>query len=224
MKAFAFLVAVAIAASAVVGAGTAAESTSLSPGPTVIAAANNTAAPARLQITVDGDTINEQPRFTVAEILVPVLPIILNVTFRNIETLGDGVDHTFSIRNANGTIVLSSGFIGPQNSTSLEFTVNSMTSLTYNGTTFQPQTNDNGTIHYFCIPHETLGMSGDIGLGSAPPVVTPPPGRDTLVRAFFIGLVAFAVMLVWIAVSYLIVRSPKARAKAVQERERERGP
>ena len=224
MKAFAFLIAVAIAASVLVGPGMAGSSLSVSQGPTVTAAANNTTAPAKLQITVDGDTINGQPRFTVEEILVPVLPIVVNVTFRNIETLGDGVDHTFSMRNANGTIVLNSGLISPQNSTSLEFTVNSLTSITYNGTTFQPQQNSNGTIHYFCIPHETLGMIGDIGLGSAPPVVTPPPGTDTLVRAFFIGLVAFAVMLVWIAISYLIVRSPKARAKSVQERERERGP
>ena len=165
----------------------------------------------KLSITIEGMTANGKPQFDIQAILLTQVPILLNLTFLNNETYGDGVDHTFTIDDSNSVHRVNTGLVTPQNSTTVEFTVNSLTNITYNGTSFKPLDPGNGTIQYFCIPHQTLGMVGYILLGGTIPASTPDKG--IVIRAYWIGIIAFVAMLVWIGISYFVIKSSSPHFK-----------
>jgi plastocyanin len=131
-----------------------------------------------LYIQIIGEAAGTKYVFTPEVIIIPQVPITLNVTFFNNQTAGDGIDHTFTINNNQGSPVIDTGLVAPQANVSFEFTINTMTNITYNGTSFQPgpppSGTDNGTIQYYCIPHVGLGMKGTILLGTALPAAAAP--------------------------------------------------
>ena len=167
-----------------------------------------------LHTIVYGNTINGQPRFENPIITLPEVPIILNVTFLNNQTVASLVAHTFTIADSKGAVEIDSGLMAPQQSVSLQFTVNSLTNITYKGVSFVPQAPANGTaaIQFYCIPHQSLGMLGMIVVGSfTPPVVVPQKG--VLLRAYWIGMIGIAAMLVWIGISYFVIKSSSPHFK-----------
>ena len=211
MKPFVMVLAAVIAAAALLGLGAPLSTWTAAPrGPDVEVQANNTTSPAELSLTIIGNTVNGQPRFDIGAIYLPQVPIVLNLTFFNNETLGDGVDHTFTIDDANGNHAINSGLIGPQESALLTFTINSLTNITYNGTSFTPLNPGNGTVEYFCIPHQALGMVGYILMAGAP-VTAAQPQKGIVIRAYWIGIIAFVAMLIWIGIAYFVIKSSSPR-------------
>jgi hypothetical protein len=174
-----------------------------------------TPAIAKLSITVEGEGGIASPHFTIQAILLPQVPIVLNVTFLNNETLGDLVDHTFTISDSNGARPINTGLVSPQNSSSVQFTVNSLTNITFNGTSFKPLDPGNGTIQYYCIPHQGQGMVGYILLGGTLTATTPDKG--IVIRAYWIGIIAFVAMLVWVGISYYVIKSSSPHFKDQRE-------
>lgn len=173
----------------------------------------------KLFITIEGEEVASKFQFSIQAILLPQVPIVLNVTFLNNESLGSGVGHTFTIADSSGAIRISAGNasknVPPQNSTSVEFTVESLSNITYNGVSFKPQDPGNGTIQYYCIPHVSLGMVGFIMLGGT--VTTTTPEKGIVIRAYWIGIIAFVAMLVWVGISYFVIKSSSPHFKDQRE-------
>src|SRR5438046_1641111 len=53
-------------------------------------------------------------------------------------------------------------------------------------------------------PHQTAGMVGRIALAC---LATPPVEKGILLRAYWIGLIGIAVTLLWVVISYYIIKS-----------------
>ena len=151
-------------------------------------------------LTVFGETTGGRQVFAPNQILVPQVPIQIVLTFHNNDTV---MDHSFTIKDANGTIAINSKILPPGANVTLNFTLVSMTRVQYNGTNFTPQASGSG-IRFYCIPHETAGMVGQILLAG----VTPPPAeKGILLRAYWIGIIGIAATLVWIGISYYVIKS-----------------
>lgn len=168
-----------------------------------------------LTIQIIGETIGTKYVFVPAVILIPQVPIILNVTFYNNQSTASGVQHTFTINDAKGNQVIDTGLVNPQTNVSFRFTINSMTNVTFSNSTitnrsFQPgpppSGTDNGTIQWYCIPHVALGMVGTIMLATAVPAAA--TGQNgVFLRAYWIGMIGIASMIVWIGISYFVIKS-----------------
>lgn len=186
-----------------------------------IAPSASAATPAmpKLSLTIEGETVGSKPQFSIQAILLPQVPIILNVTFLNNESLGSGVGHTFTIADSTGAARISAGNttanVKPQNSTTVQFTVNSLTNITYRNASFKPLDPGNGTIQYYCIPHQTQGMVGYILLGGT--LTTTTPDKGIVIRAYWIGIIAFVAMLVWVGISYYVIKSSSPHFKDHRE-------
>ncbi len=174
-----------------------------------------------LKIQVIGETIGTKYVFSPAVILIPSVPITLNITFYNNQSTASGVQHTFTINDNKGNPVIDTGLINPQTNVSVRFTINSMTNITFSNSTvtnrsFQPgpfpTSTDNGTIQWYCKPHYALGMVGTIMLATAVPAA--PTGQNgVFLRAYWIGIIGIASMLVWIGISYFVIKSYSPRFK-----------
>ncbi len=163
-----------------------------------------------LYITVLGEQAGTSYQFTPPVIIIPEVPITLNLTFVNNQSASTPIAHTFTINDNSGNPVINTGYVNPQQSVNFEFTINSMTSVTYEGKTFTPgpppSGTDNGTIQFYCIPHVTFGMKGSIILGSAVPQAT--AGQNgVFLRAYWIGMIGIGAMIVWIGISYFVIKS-----------------
>src|SRR5207244_12550204 len=132
----------------------------------------------------------------------PEIPLNLALTFHN----GDPVmKHSFTIADVNGTPQINSLTLDPgAPNVTLSFTVLSLTRIAYNGTQFTPQPSPAGGILFYCIPHQTAGMVGRIALAGLAP---PPVEKGILLRAYWIGLIGIAVTLLWVVISYYIIKS-----------------
>lgn len=146
--------------------------------------------------------------FLPATIIIPQVNITLNITFVNNYTVGGGIVHTFSIDNSdNSAREISTGNVDPGKNVSIEFHINSMTNITFNGTSFTPESSGQG-IRWYCIPHRGTGMVGEILLAG---VSAPTPEKGILIRAYWIGIIGIAATLVWLIISYFIIKSSSRR-------------
>ena len=157
-----------------------------------VVAAQTTPIPT-LSLTIVGETNNSKQVFSKNLILLPELPYNLVITFHN------------------GDPVMAHSFLSPgAPNVTLSFTVLSLTRIAYNGTQFTPQPSPAGGILFFCIPHQAAGMVGRIDLaGLAPPTAE----KGILLRAYWIGLIGIAVTLLWVVISYYIIKSSSRHFK-----------
>lgn len=161
----------------------------------------------RLSTPVLGQTVGGRFVFTPDRVLIPQVPIILHLTFRNNET-NLAIIHTFTINNASTAApAINSGSVAGNQSVALEFTIRSMNRIEVNGSAFVPEPGTSGILFY-CIPHRAAGMQGQIVLATAPP---PPAEQGVLLRAYWIGLIAIFVMIFFIGMSYFVIKSSSRR-------------
>lgn len=165
-------------------------------------------APPRMNLQVYGETVNNAVVFTPSQILIPQVPIVLNITFVNNESVPSGI-HSFTINDDGGFVVIDSGILQPQQSVSLEFTVAALDEVLFGNLTFTPEPTPSGRgILFYCTPHRVLGMVGEIVLATAP---TPPVDLGVVIRAYWIGIIAIVAMIGWIGISYFLVKSSSRR-------------
>ncbi len=178
-----------------------------------------------LYLTVQGESVGTSYRFSPSVILIPQVPIVMNITFHNNQTAGSNVAHTFTINDASGNPVIDTGLVNPQGNVTFQFTINSMTNITYSNATLTnrsfapgpfPNGAANGTIQWYCIPHAALGMTGVIMLASALPTSVPPQ-KGVFLRAYWIGMIGIASMIVWVGISYFVIKSSSPRFKDHKE-------
>ncbi len=178
-----------------------------------------------LSIQVIGESSGSSFVFSPAAILIPKVPIILNITFYNNQSVSTAVQHTFTINDNKGNPVINTGVVNPQTNVSFQFTINSMTNITFSNRTVTnrsftpgppPSGTDNGTIQWYCIPHVSLGMKGVIMLAGVQQA-TGPEVNGVFLRAYWIGLIGIAAMLVWIGISYFIIKGSSPRFKDNRE-------
>ncbi len=158
-----------------------------------------------LSYVVLGETNGTRQVFAPERLIVPQLPIHLVVTFHNNDTMV----HSFTLNDENATVRVNTGTLNPGQNRTVNFTVTSLTRITFDGTSFTPEAGPDGILFY-CIPHRGSGvvgqgMVGQIILASAEkgPVVE----KGILLRAYWIGIIGIASMLAWIVISYFIIKS-----------------
>jgi len=163
----------------------------------------------RMSLVLYGETVNNAFVFTPSRILIPQVPIVLNVTFVNNESVASGTVHTFTINDDAGNIVIDTGLLQPQESASLEFTIAAIDEIVFGNVTFTPEPTAGGRgILFFCVPHRGVGMIGDIVLATTP---EPAAELGVFLRAYWIGIIAIVAMIVWIGISYFVVKSSSRR-------------
>jgi len=145
--------------------------------------------------------------FEPALILVPQTNITLNVTFRNNFTGATPQVHTFTINNADGEPIVDTGNVAPGSNVSVEFHINTMTNITFNGTSFTPEAGERG-IRFHCVPHRLAGMTGEIALAG---LAAPEGEKGVLLRAYWIGLIGIFATIFWIGISYFVIKSSSPR-------------
>jgi len=128
-------------------------------------------------------------------------------------TVGGGMVHTFSIANSDNSVTeignSSTGSVAPGKNISFEFHINSLTNITYKGVSFTPESSGQG-IRWFCIPHRSAGMTGEILLAG---LTGPTPEKGILIRAYWIGIIGIAATLAWTIISYFIIKSSSGHFK-----------
>ena len=179
-----------------------------------------TGAPVELKLTVVGEPNGTTTyKFTPNQILVPSLPLDLNITFHNNQTAASNVHHTFTINNNAGKPILSYD-LAPQENVTFNMTVNSISSsgsnITWNGTSFTPEAGPNGGIRYYCIYHLPQ-MVGEIDLAGAPSPTTTSSPTGVFLRAYWIGMIGIASMIVWVGISYFIIKGSSPHFKDHRE-------
>src|SRR5437867_13162216 len=151
--------------------------------------------------------------FLPATIIIPQVNITLNITFVNNYTVSGGMIHTFSIANSDDSAIvinnLTTGSVAPGANLSFEFHINSLTNITYKGVSFTPESSGQG-IRWFCIPHRSAGMTGEILLAG---LTGPTPEKGILIRAYWIGIIGIAATLAWTIISYFIIKSSSGHFK-----------
>ncbi len=190
-------------------------------GSPAAAAASSPAIPT-LSMTVLGQSTSGKPYFQTVgltqqnQILIPQVPIRINATFVNNESVTAGLGaHTFTIDDTAGHHMVSV-LLQPQSNYTLTFTINSMTNVTVNGTSFTPVAGSTGGIQYYCIPHKGLGMIGEIVLATASQVPAPPQ-KGINIRAYWIGMIGIISMIVWVGISYFVIKTSSLRFKDHKE-------
>lgn len=169
-----------------------------------------------LKITILGEQNGTSFQFSPSQILLPQVPIVVNITFINNQSVGSVVRHTFSIDNtASPAKTIVNYDLSAQANVTFDIRVNSMTNITWNGTTFTPAPGPTGGIKFYCVYH-LPNMVGEMTLAGAPT----PAGSEqngVFLRAYWIGLIGIAAMLVWTGISYFIIKSSSPRFKDHRE-------
>jgi plastocyanin len=172
----------------------------------------------RYVLTIFGETNATKQQFSQTLIAVSVVPIALNITFHNNDTMG----HSFTINDVNGTARIDTGTIAGGQTRFLNFTVLSMTRIAYNGTSFRPEASPQGGILFYCFPHRTAGMTGRIAMAGVSTGTTPEKG--ILLRAYWIGIIGIAAMLLWTIISYFVIKGSSRHFRDHSEHVRRGGP
>ncbi|HII40669.1 MAG TPA: hypothetical protein HA326_05570 [Thermoplasmata archaeon] len=167
-----------------------------------------------LSITIEGLQNGTAFQFSPSQILLPQVPIILNVTFYNNQSVASGVPHTFTINNNAAKPVINSD-LKPQENATFQFTVNSLTNITYNGTSFTPEAGPTGGIRFYCVYHQPQ-MVGEIVLAGAPSAAGQEQ-KGMFLRAYWMWIIGIAAMLVWVGISYFIIKGSTPRFKDHKE-------
>ena len=139
--------------------------------------------------------------FSPNKIILPQVPVILNVTLRYNGAPTQGF-HTFTIRDSAGNDLVDI-VVDPAETNSTEFTVVSTREINVNNENVTVQTRGGGIL-FVCRPHVDLGMVGTIVVGTE---VVQRPELGLFLRAYWIGLIGLAAMLVWTVIAYFIIKS-----------------
>ncbi len=182
--------------------------------PALTAPSASAAAIPELKITILGEQNGTSYQFSPSQILLPQVPILLNITFMNNQTTGSTVRHTFSIDNSGAKNIIDYDLAAQENKT-FNILVNSMTNITWNGTSFTPAVGPTGGIKFYCLYH-LPNMVGEITLAGAP-TTTGPEQNGVFLRAYWIGLIGIGAMLVWIGISYFIIKGSSPRFRDNRE-------
>jgi len=168
--------------------------------------------PPRLEMTVEAG-VGDRFIFDPVRIVVPSVPIVLNITLVHNGTSAQGL-HTFTIRDDAGALRIDITVNNPGDRATVEFTVTSPTQITYGGETFTAQASGNG-MKFVCLPHEQLNMVGDIVVGG----VSAPMAQNTgiVIRAYWIGLIGLGAMLAWIVITYFLIKTSSRHFKDARE-------
>ncbi|TLZ65071.1 MAG: hypothetical protein E6K13_00375 [Methanobacteriota archaeon] len=145
--------------------------------------------PPKLSITIEAG-VGRDLRFNPATIVLPSVPIILNVTLVNNQT-GPGqqnTQHTFSIRDSSKAKHIEIWVNTTRARASVEFAVNSTTQMSVRGVLFTAETALAGGFLFFCSPHEAVGMVGNIVIGGV--AQRPSPEIGVFLRAYWIGIIS----------------------------------
>jgi plastocyanin len=154
----------------------------------------------KLTITVEAFDDAEAYVFRPGTIVLPQVPIILNVTlFNNGTTL-----HTFTIDDSSGNHIVDLTVSAHGDRATTEFTVTSATQITVGAQTFTADTSTAGGIQFYCVPHLALNMVGNLVVGGVSAPESPEIG--VFLRAYWIGLIGLAAMLVWTGITYFIIK------------------
>ena len=168
-----------------------------------------------LSLTVEGFQNGTAYQFSPSQILVPQVPIIMNITFHNNQSLsGPSVHHTFSINNNAGMLIVDYD-LAPQQNVTFNMTINSMTNISWNGTSFTPEAGPTGGIRFYCVYH-LPNMVGEIVLAGAPSTGAQAQ-KGVFLRAYWIGMIGIASMLVWVGISYFVIKSSSPHFKDHRE-------
>lgn len=161
----------------------------------------------RLSLTVYAGE-GSQLVFIPAQIKIPQVPIILNVTVVNNGTVGP---HTFSINDGAGNLKIDLFLANGGDRGSVEFQINesattagALGQIYYNGSAFAPVRSSNG-IQFYCRPHQPVGMVGEIVLATLGGGAAEEKGF--FLRAYWIGIIALAAMLLWTGITYFVIKS-----------------
>jgi len=139
--------------------------------------------------------------FSPDKIILPQVPVILNVTLKYNGTASQGF-HTFTIRDSAGADLIDI-VVDPGETNWTEFTVESTREISVNNETFTVQIRGGGVL-FLCRPHVDIGMVGTIAVGTE---VVLRPELGLFLRAYWIGLIGLAAMLVWTGIAYFIIKS-----------------
>jgi len=166
--------------------------------------------PPKLLITVEAG-VGADFRFNPATIILPQVPIVLNVTLFNNGTATTPTAHTFSIRDSAGTKRVDIRTSARGDRASLEFTVSSANTIVVRGVSYQAEASSAGGIKFYCEPHEAVNMVGNIVVGGATQKQSPEIG--IFLRAYWIGLIGLAAMLLWTVITYFIIKGSSRHLK-----------
>lgn len=173
-----------------------------------------------LTVLVEGRTVGGRQVFVPDVILVPQVPIELHITFYDNDTMG----HSFTVNDQNKSIKVDSGILAANATANVTFTVVNITAnsgtISYNGTSFLAEMGPSGILWY-CIPHRGTGvpgqgMVGQIEFATAQQAAAAPE-KGVLLRAYWIGIIGIAAMLVWIGISYFVIKSSTPRFRDNRE-------
>ncbi len=156
----------------------------------------------KLSITVEGGR-GDSLVFSPATIVLPQIPIILNVTLLNNGTTAIG-RHTFTINDNTGATKIDIQALLPGDRASVEFAINATNQIYFRGALFQAEPSTSGGIRFYCAPH-VFTMVGNIIVGGVSAPQKPEIG--VFLRAYWIGLIGLATMLVWVGITYFIIKS-----------------
>ncbi len=168
--------------------------------------------PPRLEMTVEAG-VGDKFIFDPAQIILPFVPIVLNITLVYNGTATQGF-HTFSIRDNAATTRIDIRVDAPGDRAYTEFTMASATQVTYGGQTFTAEAVSGG-VKFFCAPHEALGMVGAIIVGGVSGPATENTGM--VIRAYWIGLIGLGAMLAWIVITYFLVKTSSRHFRDAKE-------
>ncbi len=158
--------------------------------------------PPRLEIQVEAGQ-GDKLVFSPAQIILPSVPIVLNVTVINNST--SPMAHSFSIRDSTGTTRISVWVNTTGARAYANFTVDTATQITYDSQTFTAQLTS-GAVKFFCIPHELIGMTGTIVVGGGSTGGTQ-QNLGVPIQAYWIGLIGLGAMLLWIGITYFLIKT-----------------
>jgi len=138
--------------------------------------------PPKLSITVEAG-VGELLAFNPGTIILPSVPIILNVTLVNTGTGLAKTAHTFSIRDSAGTKHIEIWANATGQRSSVEFAVNSTTQMSFRGVLFTPEI-----------------VIGGVSRPAQPEI-------GVFLRAYWIGIIGLVAMLVWTGITYFIIKA-----------------
>src|SRR5437867_3418437 len=160
-------------------------------------------APWTLSVTIEAGRENETAFFP-STIVLPLVPIILNVTLVNNGSTAVG-NHTFTINDNAGQARIDIYVPAPGDRANVEFEVNSTTLIYFKGQEFRPEPSPAGGIFFYCVPHKGAGMFGNIVVGGVS--AGPSPEIGVFLRAYWIGIIGLIAMLVWTGITYFLIKA-----------------
>ncbi len=122
------------------------------------------------------------------EVPIASVPVLVNVTFYNVDDVNPGMLHNFRAEIAD--VAYETALIPPGENSSVEFWIN-----------------ETGEIPYWCnVPgHRQLGMEGTFIVGQLAAEEEGPGG--IALRAYWIGLIGIFSMLAVVVLSYFVIKS-----------------